>query len=114
MNTDDESTVRTVLEEVRALRAVLERLEALIRAGLQPAPAAAKDPAEQLVTLDQAAALVHRSKRTLERYRDQGMPEPRNQGRRGHPNLWAWADVRPWLERTFGFSLPEQFPASPV
>lgn len=63
----------------------------------------------QLVTLDQMAALVGRQKDSLRHYRDQ-MPEPRVRGRRGQASLWAWPEVRPWLEQTFARRLPERFP----
>ncbi len=66
---------------------------------------------EQLVTLDQAAAMVKRSKRSLERYRDV-MPAPCVRGTRGQANLWRWREIRPWLQSTFGFLLPERFPGS--
>jgi len=66
-------------------------------------------PDEQLVTLDQMAAIVNRKKRALEHYRDQ-MPAPARKGRRGQAAEWRWADVRPWLEETFSRRLPEEFP----
>jgi hypothetical protein len=110
---DPADALQTILDEVRSQRALLERLESLVRSALPPRPVAPPAPAEQLVTLDQAAATVRRSKRALEKYRGKGLPAPRIQGRRGHPHLWLWADLRPWLERTFGFHLPEQFPGVP-
>jgi hypothetical protein len=63
----------------------------------------------ELVTLDQMGAIVRRSKRTMERRRRE-MPSPRVQSQGGGPNLWAWNDVRPWLENAFGLQLPEHFP----
>ena len=65
---------------------------------------------EQLVTLDQMAAIVSRQKSSLRHYREE-LPPPRVQGRRGQATLWAWAEVRPWLERTFARKLPERFPS---
>lgn len=68
---------------------------------------------EQLLTLDQLAAIVHRSKFTLRHYFERGMPRPRVLGMRGRPHLWAWTEVRPWLETTFGQALPERYPGLP-
>jgi hypothetical protein len=67
------------------------------------------DPAAQLVTLDQCAAMVHRSKLTLEHYRGR-MPAPARKGHRGQPHLYSWAAIRPWLESTFHTDLPVEFP----
>jgi len=61
-----------------------------------------------LVTLDQIAASVGRSKRTLEKYRSR-MPEPQVLGTGGKPHLWHWPTVRPWLEAEFQIELdPDQ------
>jgi hypothetical protein len=62
-----------------------------------------------LVTLDEAAAIVHRVKRTLERHLSR-MPLPHVQGGGGKPSLWRWADLRPWLQREYLPDLPERFP----
>ena len=67
-------------------------------------------PAElpDLVTLDQAAASVHRKKRTLEHYKTKGsLPAPTIEGGGGKPDLWEWRVIRPWLEAEFKMSLPE-------
>jgi hypothetical protein len=65
-----------------------------------------------LVTLDQAAAFVHRSKRTLERYKTNGkLPAPSVEGGGGRPNLWEWSVIRLWLTETFNIPLSERFPA---
>jgi hypothetical protein len=64
-----------------------------------------------LVTLDQAAAAVHRRKRTLERCKTKGtLPEPDVEGGGGKPALYDWKIMRPWLTKTFGVKLPERFP----
>jgi hypothetical protein len=113
-NLADKNDIRNILSELERLRTDVATTLAN-QAG--PAPAAvpaptglpAGPPPEQLVTLDQMGAVVHRSKRSLERYRAQ-MPPPRARGRRGRPHLWAWHEVRPWLESAFGLRLPEQFP----
>ena len=64
------------------------------------------------MTLQQAAPLVHRHKRTLERYLKK-MPLPQVQGRGGKPSLWAWAELAPWLEEEFEIPMPTDFPSDP-
>lgn len=67
----------------------------------------------QFVTLDQAAASVSRSKRTLEklfRRRKNPFPDPDIQGGGGKPNEWAWERIRPWLEAEYARKLPAVFP----
>ena len=69
----------------------------------------------QYVTLDQAAALVNRSKKTLERYvadPKRGAPAPDVEGGGGKPHEWLYEMLRPWLEQQFSRKLPERFPAS--
>jgi hypothetical protein len=74
-------------------------------------------PPEQYVTLDQAAALVNRSKKTLERLLRQPrseatrMPDPDVVGTGGRPHEWRWGRLRPWLETAFGKSLPPALPS---
>jgi hypothetical protein len=65
-------------------------------------------PAEppDLVTLDQAAALVNRSPAALRHYRSKGMPKPYIQGTKGKPNEFLWSEMRPWLESTFNRKIP--------
>jgi hypothetical protein len=66
-----------------------------------------------LVMLDQAAASVHTSKRTLERYKTEGtLPDPVREGGGGKPALYDWKVMRPWLENVFGVKLPERFPGN--
>jgi hypothetical protein len=70
--------------------------------------------AEQYVTLDQAAARVNRSKKTLERWVNKegsDAPPPDVEGGGGRAHEWRWSILRPWLEKTFGKSLPERFPS---
>lgn len=64
----------------------------------------------QYVTLDQIAAIVPRTKRTLEKYVD-AMPARRVKGGGGKPNEWVWSEVRPWLEQTFSRPLPARYPS---
>ncbi len=100
-----EAQLKALTDEVGRLR---DTIEAPVQGAL-PFPA---DPFEQLVTLDQAAAVVHRSKRCLEDYKLRGMPVPRVKGRRGQPALYLWGEMRPWLTSTFGINLPDEFPGS--
>jgi hypothetical protein len=120
---EDVRTLRAELErlsarmDVEGLRAELGRLRAEVASlkglaapgGAPAAPRPTEVPAEPPVTLDQIGAMVHRSKRSMERYRSR-MPPPRLRGRRGQAHQWDWAEVRPWLEQTFGLRLPERFP----
>jgi hypothetical protein len=96
--------------EMEALRGRLTPQEG--REDQLPPERTSAELTQDLVTLDQMAALVQRCKRTLERYRRE-LPAPRFRGRRGQPHLWDWAEVRPWLEETFGLRLPEHFPSFP-
>jgi hypothetical protein len=66
---------------------------------------------ECFVTLQQAAAIVSRSKRTLEKHKAT-MPVPRISDGGGKPDEWAWSELRPWLEQYSGRTLPERFPAN--
>jgi hypothetical protein len=83
------------------------------RESVTPEETGARDSV-QYVTLDQAAALVNRSKKSLERCKNKrgsGCPTPDVEGGGGKPNEWAWNRLRPWLERVFGRKLPEHFPS---
>jgi hypothetical protein len=67
----------------------------------------------QYVTLDQAAAMVQRAKRTLRRLKDDPnstMPSPDVEGGGGKPDEWRWERLRPWLAQQFSKELPEDFP----
>jgi hypothetical protein len=80
------------------------------RKGTTPAEASHAANVESLVTLQQAAAMVSRSKKTLERCK-RNMPMPKVSGGGGKPDEWEWAELRPWLEERFDRKLPERFPA---
>lgn len=70
-----------------------------------------QEAGDQFLTLDQMAARVSRSKRTLEGYLKKGrMPPPAIKGSGGKPHEWIWSTVRPWLEQQFGRKLPIQLP----
>ena len=69
--------------------------------------------APDLVTLNQAAGLVHKSKRTLERYKTVGkLPAPAVEGGGGKADLYDWKVLGPWLESKFGIRQPKVFPAN--
>lgn len=63
------------------------------------------------VTMDQAAALVQRSKRCLRHYYDDNeMPPPDIRGGGGKPHQWRYETLRLWLTETFDYKLPLQMP----
>jgi hypothetical protein len=70
--------------------------------------------APQYVTLHQMAAIVNRSKKTLERLKTREknpLPPPDVEGGGGGKlDEWEWSKVRPWLAAEFGKNLPERFP----
>lgn len=70
-------------------------------------------PIPQYVTLDQIAAAVNHSKKSLERRKsrkDKPLPSPAVEGGGGKADEWIWSDIRPWLETEFGRKLPNVFP----
>lgn len=70
---------------------------------------AGQDGGGQKVTLLQAAALVNRSARTLERWAGKrGFPRPAVLGGGGKPHEYAWSELRPFLEKESGRKLPER------
>jgi hypothetical protein len=73
------------------------------------ASAATAGQGPDYIDLDQAAALVNRSKRTLERRLSQ-MPPPAVQGTGGKKSEWLYCDLRPWLEKEFEKKLPDRPP----
>jgi hypothetical protein len=67
--------------------------------------------ADVLVTLDDLHAISRINKRTLERYRSDGMlPAPYRKGGHGRPDKWWYKDIRPQLEPLANRPLP---PVSP-
>lgn len=67
----------------------------------------------EYIDLDQAAALVNRHKRTLERYQakpSKKMPLPAVQGVGGKKSEWDYATLKPWLEKEFSKLLPPHPP----
>jgi hypothetical protein len=70
--------------------------------------------ARQYVKLDQIAAMVRRSKRTMQKLRKRKLnplPAPAIQGDRGKASELIWGDIRSWLEEEFSKSLPPKFPS---
>jgi hypothetical protein len=68
----------------------------------------------QYVTLDKLAAIVSRSKRSLEKRKSRKhnpLPAPDVEGGGGKPDEWIWATIRAWLEKEFGRKLPERYPS---
>jgi hypothetical protein len=92
------------------LEAKLDEMNRLGREQVTPTQEQAElkqePPRIYYITLDQAAALVGRSKRTLERYKRK-MPSPAVEGGGGKPAEWIWSELRPWLEKEFNRLLPE-------
>jgi hypothetical protein len=71
-------------------------------------------PQDQHVTLNQAAAIVNRSKTTLRRRYDDGdLPHPDVHGGGGNPHEWKWSKIRPVLEELYRRPLPKHFPRFP-
>lgn len=80
---------------------------------VNPPPSEVPETAHQYVTLDQMAALVNRSKKTLERAlnkRGSTMPRPDVEGAGGKPHEWLWPHILPWLKDTYPRRFPERFP----
>jgi hypothetical protein len=84
-----------------------------IREAATPAPAPGGVPSRQYVTLDKAAAIVNRRKRTLEKHMkrpNNPLPQPDIRGCGGRPSEWEWPKLRMWLEAEYSRSLPPVFP----
>jgi hypothetical protein len=100
-------------EDLPDLRAMLKKASACLQLSAT-GPGTMTAPAPQYVTLDQMAALVSRSKKTLERLKtrkDNPLPSPAVEGGGGKADEWIWSEVRPWLEQEFRRPLPERLPA---
>jgi hypothetical protein len=68
---------------------------------------------EDMIDLDQAAALVNRRKRTLQRYisdQKKHFPLPAVQGSGGKKSEWRYAELKIWLEKEFDRKLPDRPP----
>ena len=67
----------------------------------------------QYITLDRMAALVSRSKQTLENRKTRKknpLPDPDIPGGGGKADEWEYEKVRPWLEGEFRRMLPDRLP----
>jgi hypothetical protein len=76
----------------------------------------AQDGSPDYLTLDQMAAMVSKSKSTLERLKkrkNNPLPPPAIEGGAGKADEWIWASIRAWLEQEFRRKLPETFPRRP-
>jgi hypothetical protein len=70
---------------------------------------------DDIVTLDQAAALVKQSKRTLERWlKDGKLPAPDIVGGGGKAHRWIWARLREPLQNQSGLIMPAKSPGNRV
>jgi hypothetical protein len=115
----DDALLATVIEESQAIARFVRAMSSSARppdsaeCGAPPSTDSKADTAnagvDDLVRLDEAAAIVHRSKKTLQR-RLRDMPAPYVRGGGGKPSLWKWCDLRPWLEREYIPDLPKRFP----
>jgi hypothetical protein len=66
-----------------------------------------------MVDLGQMAAVVRKSKRTLERCKTDGtLPAPAVEGGGWRADSFHWPTVRPRLEARFGLKLPEVYPGN--
>jgi hypothetical protein len=80
--------------------------------GAEP-PKTAEPEVLDYVTLRQAAAMVKKTKRTLEGYKSNGLPLPVVEGGGGRADYYEWRPMRLWLAETFGWpldKLPEVHP----
>jgi hypothetical protein len=101
------------LPELPALIQAIDELASLVPDAPPEEKQRPPDELPDLVTLDQAAAAVHRQKRTLERRKTEGkLPAPMVDGGGGKPDLWDWSTLRPWLEKEYGIDLPKRFPGN--
>jgi hypothetical protein len=98
-------TLRHPLEVRDVESTALRRAIALLRHGRVQSPPAV-EAHEQLVSLDQAAALAKRRKRTLYNYRGKGLPEPvAGTGHGGQPYLYKWSDMYNFITLTFNIEV---------
>ncbi|HEV7299233.1 MAG TPA: hypothetical protein VGN72_07705 [Tepidisphaeraceae bacterium] len=73
-------------------------------------PAEDESPGD-LISMDQAAALVGRTKRTVQGWNEiDPMPLPEVEGGGGKRHEYSYAKLKPWLEQHSGRKLPDQLP----
>lgn len=114
---DIEAALRALAAERAAAAegaAAAERALATEQAAASERAQAGQPPglvAGQYVSLDQMAAIVGKSKRTLENlYRKGVLPNPDVLGGGGRAHEWGWANVRLVLQKRFGRNLPDTYP----
>ena len=89
------------------------RFFSITRRGLRLHDSLRDVPLDELVRLSQVAPLTGRTKRTLERYLEQGLiPPPDIPGGNGHAHLWYWPNIRPALSKLCNRLLPLRFPGA--
>jgi len=100
------------LSKAIGAEAAMDATEQAVNGNLAATSAEPVDaPLDQMVTLDQMAALVSKSKSTLRlRYDRCELPDPDVKGGGGKRHEWKWSRVRPVLEELFKRSLPELLP----
>lgn len=95
-----------------------ERIKGAIAASMPAADSVPPSDAravDDVVTLDQAAAVSGPSKRTLERHLQSGaLPPPDYPGGGGRAHRWRWSTLRPALEKVCNRQLPKKWPGSRV
>ena len=105
------------VEEERAAESVPAQLPATMPRQVLPpqvidSNTAGAQAIEQYVTLDMAAAMVNRKKRTLEEWiKRSDAPMPDVEGGGGKPHEWKWKTIKPWLEKKSNRQLPDIYPA---
>ncbi len=115
MPADPSDRLQTMVDVRRAVDEVVRCLE--LKTSTQDTVGDSDPPKfdpSQTVTLDQMAAMVRKSKRTLESWRtkDGDFPTASVEGGGGKANLWYWQDVVAYLRKRSGIvDLPDSFPA---
>jgi hypothetical protein len=119
-----EAAVKTLEAEFEAAVKTLERVLSAEAESADVAIPPPRQPADDsgteapytqrdLVTLSQAAAMVHKTKRALEHYKSSGeLPDPAVDGGGGQAALYDWKILGPWLQSKFGIVQPPTFPAN--
>ena len=110
---NDEDSESLALQLV-AIRAELRELKNCVQGHIL-ANGCRRDEDGYLVRLVEVAALVQRSKRSLEwylRHPVHPLPDPEIRATGGKPHFYRWAEIKPWAERVFGRRLPEIPPSS--
>lgn len=92
---------------------LVDELELIKNVARRKAASIAETPPQGYVTLLQAAALINKDKRTLERWKqkDTNFPTPEVIGDPGEADEWLWSTIRPYLEKKAKRKLADTFPA---